>query len=66
MNDRTPLPPLDINQRYDVDETSAYLRQSRARTYQQIRAGEIEIIKDGTRTYVSGREIARRSGAVAA
>ena len=55
------LPPLDMNQRYSINETCAYLRQCRAKTYQDIKAGRLPIIKDGKRTYVSGRVIAARS-----
>ena len=57
----TALPPLDLLQRYTVPEASAYLRQSRAKTYTDIAAGVIPIIKDGRRTYVSGNAIAARS-----
>ena len=60
------LPPLDPNQRYAVEEAAAYLRQSRAKTYVDIRKGVLEVIKDGRRTYVPGRAIAKRSGAEAA
>ena len=56
-----PLTPLDLNQRYSIPEANAYLRQSRAKTYQDIRSGKLSIIKDGKRTYVSGRVIAARS-----
>ncbi len=56
-----PLPPLDLNQRYTINETNAYLRQSRAKTYKDIANGKLPIIKDGARTYVSGRVIAERS-----
>jgi hypothetical protein len=56
-----PLPPLDERQRYSINETCAYLRQCRAKTYKDIKAGLIPIIKDGKRTYVSGRVIAARS-----
>lgn len=55
------LPPLDINQRYTINEGSAYLRQSRAKTYIDIRDGKLPIIKDGKRTYIPGRAIAARS-----
>ena len=55
------LPPLDLNQRYTVPEASAYLRQSRAKTYVDIRAGTLTIIKDARRTYVPGTAIAQRS-----
>ena len=55
-----PLPPLDLNQRYTIPEANAYLRQSRAKTYQDIKDGRLPIIKDGKRTYVPGRAIADR------
>jgi hypothetical protein len=58
---RFNLPPLDFNQRYSIPETNAYLRQSRAKTYKDIKAGKLEVIKDGKRTYVSGRTIAART-----
>lgn len=63
MNDATPLPALDLNQRYTVEETCRYLRQSRSKTYEDIAAGRLTIIKDGRRTYCTGRSIAQRSGA---
>jgi len=53
------LPPLDPLRRYPVDTASGYLGISRARLYEKIAAGELTIIKDGKRTFVSGREIAR-------
>ena len=56
-----PLPPLDLNQRYSIPEANAYLRQSRAKTYQDIKNGKLVVIKDGRRTYISGRQIATRS-----
>jgi Helix-turn-helix domain len=55
------LPPLDIRQRYTIDETGAYLRQSRAKTYNDIAAGKLPVIKDGKRTYIPGSAIAERS-----
>ena len=61
-----PLPPLDVNQRYTVPEATAYLRQSRAKTYTDIRDGKLPIIKDGSRTYVPGKAIAARSSLEAA
>jgi hypothetical protein len=57
------LPPLDINQRYTIPEACLYLRESRAKIYKDIAAGNLEVIKDGSRTYVPGRVIAERSGA---
>jgi hypothetical protein len=55
------MPPVDANQRYTIDEGTAYLRQSRAKTYADIKAGVIRVIKDGTRAYIPGSEIIRRS-----
>lgn len=55
------LPPLDPLQRYSIDEAATYLRQSRAKTYQDISAGRLESFTDGRRRYVSGRAIAARS-----
>ena len=46
---------------YSIPEANAYLRQSRAKTYQDIRIGKMTVIKDGRRTYISGRVIAERS-----
>lgn len=57
------LPPLDPQQRYEIPEACRYLRQSRAKTYQDVKAGRLRVIKDGARTYVPGSEIARRSRA---
>lgn len=57
------LPPLDLNQRYPIEETSAYLRQSRAKTFQDIASGKLPSIKDGRRRYVPGWAIAEASGA---
>jgi excisionase family DNA binding protein len=58
---RLELPPLDLRQRYTINEACAYLRQSRTKTYKDIKDGKLEVIKDGKRTYVSGRAIAARS-----
>jgi excisionase family DNA binding protein len=62
--DRQPaaaLAPLDVNQRYEIDEASAYLRISRGRLYEKVAAGQIRLIKDGRRSYVPGSEIAAQS-----
>lgn len=53
--------PLDAQQRYTIPEASDLLRQSRAKTYKDITAGNIRVIKDGSRTYIPGSEIIRRS-----
>ncbi len=55
------LPPLDIQQRYTIPETCAYLRISRSRFYTKLKANEIAIIKDGGRVLVAGAEIAAQS-----
>jgi len=55
------LAPLDLHQRYTIDEAAAYLRQSRAKTYQDINAGVLESFTDGRRRYIPGAAIAERS-----
>ena len=55
------LPPVDTNQRYSVPEGVAYLRTCRAKVYQMIKAGQIRVIKNGSRTLIPGSEIARLS-----
>lgn len=57
------LPPLDLNQRYAVEEAAAYLRQCRAKTFSDIQTGKLKSIKDGRRRYVPGWAIAEASGA---
>jgi excisionase family DNA binding protein len=58
---RIPLPPLDVLQRYTINEAAGYLRISRATLYTDIAAGLIATIKDRKRRLVPGSEIARRS-----
>jgi hypothetical protein len=55
------LPAVDPHQRYEIPEASAYLRQSVAKTYVDIKGGKLKIIKDGSRAFVPGVEIIRRS-----
>jgi hypothetical protein len=55
------LPSLDVQQRYTIPEASLYLRQSIAKTYQEISAGRLRVIKSGARSYVHGTEIVRVS-----
>jgi excisionase family DNA binding protein len=55
------LPPLDVRQRYTIDESAAYLRESRSRVYEKIADGTLKTIKDGRRRYIPGSEIARQS-----
>lgn len=55
------LPPIDPNRRYPLEQANAYLGQSRAKTYQDIGAGRLRVIKDGKRVYIPGSEIIRVS-----
>ena len=59
-------PPIDPAQRYNVDEAAEYLRQSRGKTYKDIAAGRLLIVRDGGRVYVPGTEIVKRSSPEAA
>lgn len=54
MKKPSNLQPLDANQRYTVEESIAYLRTSKARIYEKIRAGELISLKDGRRRYIPG------------
>lgn len=60
---RAALPPLDVLQRYTVPEAGRYLRTSHVTIYNKIAAGLIASIKDGSRRYIPGSEIARLSAA---
>ena len=56
-----PLPPIDVSQKYSVEEAIAYERTSRKTLYAEIKAGRLRVIKVGRRTYVPGSELARRA-----
>ena len=43
------LAPLDLLQRYSIPEVNAYLRQSRAKTYKDIKDGKLPSGKETTR-----------------
>jgi hypothetical protein len=59
---RVPRPAvIDPNQRYSLAETHAALGQSHVKTYQDIKRGTLQTIKDGRRRYVLGSELIRRS-----
>ena len=60
-NKKPYLTPLDVAQRYTVDEAIRYLRTSRASIYELIGKGELKILRQGRRTYVPGSEITRLS-----
>ena len=55
------LPPFNPQLRYSVREGSAYLRQSPAKTWNDIKHGLITPIRDAGRVYIPGSEIVRRS-----
>ena len=59
------LPPLDLAQRYSVEEAIAYLRTSRRTIYDDINAGRLLTILESKRRFIPGSEIARRSRAPA-
>ena len=61
MKSRPVLPPLDLAQRYTIEEGIAYLRSSRRTLFEDIRNGRIQTIKEGRRRFIPGSEIARRS-----
>ncbi len=49
------------HQRYEIPEAAEALRISRSRIYAKIKAGELSVIKDGRRSFISGAEIIRAS-----
>jgi excisionase family DNA binding protein len=59
MKKAIPAAPLDVLQRYTVEEAIAYLRTSRRSFYKLITEGKIRTLSHGRRTYVHGSEIAR-------
>lgn len=61
MKSRPNLPPLDANQRYAIDESAEYLRTSRVQVYKKIAAGQLRLIKDGRRSYISGIDLIAQS-----
>ncbi len=63
MSKPIPLAPLDEAQRYTLAETTRYLRTSRTSLYLAIRAGKLKAIRQGSRVYIPGSEIARLSQA---
>jgi hypothetical protein len=54
------VPPFNEKLRYRVPMAAAYLAQSVASTWNDIRAGKLRVIRDGARTFVPGGEIVRR------
>jgi excisionase family DNA binding protein len=64
--DQQPLQPLDVLQRYRVEEAAKYLRVSRATVWNDVTAGRIRSVRHGRRVFVPGSEIARLSTVEAA
>jgi hypothetical protein len=60
-HEKVSAPTLDYNRRYTVATTNLLLDQSNSKTYEDIAAGRLKVIKDGKRTYIPGSEIIRRS-----
>jgi len=59
---RVPRPLLiDPNQRYTLAETHAVLGHSHVKTFQDIKRGTLQTVKNGRRRYVLGSELIRRS-----
>ena len=66
---RKIVPPpglIDANRRYSIKVVNELLSQSNSKTYEDIAAGRLKVIKDGKRTYIPGSEIVRRSTLAAA
>jgi hypothetical protein len=57
-----PAPILiDPNKRYSISVANELLDQSNSKTYEDIAAGRLKVLKDGRRSYIHGSEIIRRS-----
>ncbi len=55
-----PLPPFDPQLRFTVFEAAAYLKTSHITVYKLLHSGDLEGIKEGCRTFITGRSIAAR------
>ena len=55
-----PIPHFSPALRYTVAEAAALLRTSRPTIYKLLHSGDLEGIKEDSRTFVSGRSIAAR------
>lgn len=49
--------PTDPNQRYTIPEAAERLRISRAFVYKKVSQGELRLLKDGARSFISGADI---------
>jgi excisionase family DNA binding protein len=61
-----PLPPIDANQRYSIQESTGYLRASRPTVSGLIAAGKLAVIREGRRIYIPGASIIALSRPTAA
>jgi excisionase family DNA binding protein len=57
----SPLPPLDLLQRYTVTETARYLRVSRTWVFKLVADDKLDTLKEGRRRFVFGTAIAKLS-----
>jgi hypothetical protein len=57
----SPPAIIDSNQRYELAEVHAVLRQSHTKTFADIKAGRMQTLTDGRRRYVLGSELIRIS-----
>lgn len=55
-----PIPPFDSQLRYTISEAAAYLKTSHMTIYKLLHSGDLEGIKEGCRTFITGRSIAAR------
>ena len=55
-----PIPPFDAQLRFTVSEAAAYLKTSRMTIYKLLHSGDLEGIKEESRTFITGRSIAAR------
>ncbi len=55
-----PIPPFNPQLRYTVSEAAALLKTSRPTIYALMHSGELEGLKEGARTFVTGRSIAAK------
>jgi Helix-turn-helix domain len=52
--------PFDPQLRYTISEAAAYLKTSRMSIYKMLHSGDLEGIKEDSRTFITGRSIAAR------
>jgi excisionase family DNA binding protein len=55
-----PLPPFNPQLRYTLSEAAGYLKTSLPTIYKLLHSGDLEGLKEGCRTFITGRSIAAR------